>query len=156
VSDVATFEDPNRPSIGIEYVFVNGVLAVEKGKLTGKLGGRPLRGPGYAAASVAPEGLAPKGKIQGAITDESGWAVSRVKVTLLDPAGKEIASVNNKRDGKFEFITDVACKGCSLKVERMGFAPQQRAGVEYNGSNPVTYNFSIKRMPVSNKTLFQK
>ncbi len=47
VRDVATFEDPHRTSVGIEYVFVNGVLALEKGKLTGKLGGRPLRGPGH-------------------------------------------------------------------------------------------------------------
>ncbi len=47
VKDVATYEDPNRPSVGMEYVFVNGVLSVEHGKLTGQLGGRPLRGPGY-------------------------------------------------------------------------------------------------------------
>ncbi|MGH9556889.1 MAG: amidohydrolase family protein [Terriglobales bacterium] len=48
VRDVATFEDPHRTSVGIEYVFVNGVLTLDKGKFTGKLGGRPLRGPGYA------------------------------------------------------------------------------------------------------------
>jgi N-acyl-D-amino-acid deacylase len=49
VMDVATFENPNRISQGIEYVFVNGVLEVEHEKPTGKLGGRPLRGPGYVA-----------------------------------------------------------------------------------------------------------
>jgi dihydroorotase/N-acyl-D-amino-acid deacylase len=49
VADVATFEDPNRPSVGIEYVLVNGVVSLEHGKLTGHLGGRPLRGPGYQA-----------------------------------------------------------------------------------------------------------
>ena len=47
VRDVATFEDPNRTSIGFEYVFVNGVLALEHDKVTGQMGGRPLRGPGY-------------------------------------------------------------------------------------------------------------
>jgi dihydroorotase/N-acyl-D-amino-acid deacylase len=47
VHDVATFEDPNRGSAGFEYVFVNGVLSLEHDKLTGQLGGRPLRGPGY-------------------------------------------------------------------------------------------------------------
>jgi N-acyl-D-amino-acid deacylase len=47
VSDVATFEDPNRTSRGIEYVWVNGVLSVEHDKATGNIGGRPLRGPGY-------------------------------------------------------------------------------------------------------------
>ncbi|MGH9531737.1 MAG: TonB family protein [Terriglobales bacterium] len=51
VRDLATFEDPHRTSVGIEYVFVNGVLALEKGKVTGKLGGRPLRGPGYGTES---------------------------------------------------------------------------------------------------------
>lgn len=47
VKDVATFEDPHRPSVGIEYVLVNGVVSLEHGKVTGQLGGRPLRGPGY-------------------------------------------------------------------------------------------------------------
>src|SRR5207244_3526580 len=50
VNDTATFEDPHRASIGIEYVFVNGVLSLEHGKVTGQLGGRPLRGPGYKAS----------------------------------------------------------------------------------------------------------
>jgi dihydroorotase/N-acyl-D-amino-acid deacylase len=47
VTDVATYDDPNRPSKGIEYVLVNGVLELEHGRFTGQLGGRPLRGPGY-------------------------------------------------------------------------------------------------------------
>ena len=46
IIDVATFEDPNRVSKGVQYVFVNGVLGLDGGKLTAKLGGRPLRGPG--------------------------------------------------------------------------------------------------------------
>ena len=48
VIDRATFENPNQTSVGIEYVLVNGVLAVDEGKVTGQLGGRPLRGPGWA------------------------------------------------------------------------------------------------------------
>ncbi len=47
MNDVATFDDPNRPSVGIEYVLVNGVVSLDHGKLTGQVGGRPLRGPGY-------------------------------------------------------------------------------------------------------------
>lgn len=50
VNDVATFEDPHHPSSGIEYVIVNGVISVEHGKVTGQVGGRPLRGPGYAGS----------------------------------------------------------------------------------------------------------
>jgi dihydroorotase/N-acyl-D-amino-acid deacylase len=56
VSDVATFEDPHRPSVGIEYVIVNGVISLEHGKVTGRLGGRPLRGPGYSASTPVPQG----------------------------------------------------------------------------------------------------
>ncbi len=62
VNDVATFEDPNRPSVGIEYVLVNGVLTLEHGKLTGQFGGRPLRGPAFSGRSVSPEGLPPRGE----------------------------------------------------------------------------------------------
>jgi dihydroorotase/N-acyl-D-amino-acid deacylase len=51
VDDLATFENPHRPSIGIEYVIVNGVVSLERGKVTGRLAGRPLRGPGYDASS---------------------------------------------------------------------------------------------------------
>ena len=47
VRDMATFDDPNKPSVGFEYVFVNGVLALEHDKVTGQMGGHPLRGPGY-------------------------------------------------------------------------------------------------------------
>ncbi len=53
VNDVATFADPHRPSIGIEYVMVNGLVSLEHGKVTGQLGGRPLRGPGYSGIPSA-------------------------------------------------------------------------------------------------------
>jgi dihydroorotase/N-acyl-D-amino-acid deacylase len=56
VNDVATFEDPHRTSVGIEYVIVNGVVSLEHGKITGRLGGRPVRGPGYGASTTAAQG----------------------------------------------------------------------------------------------------
>lgn len=43
VKDMATYKDPYQNSAGIEYVFVNGRLAVEHGKLTGELAGVVLR-----------------------------------------------------------------------------------------------------------------
>lgn len=46
VADAAGFDHPNRPSVGIEYVIVNGVISLDGGKITGRVGGRPLRGPG--------------------------------------------------------------------------------------------------------------
>jgi N-acyl-D-amino-acid deacylase len=47
VRDLATFENPNQLSQGMEYVLVNGVPVIEAGKMTGKLPGKVLRGPGY-------------------------------------------------------------------------------------------------------------
>lgn len=43
VMDKATYEDPYRYPEGIHYVFVNGNMAIEKGKHTGSLSGNVLR-----------------------------------------------------------------------------------------------------------------
>jgi len=48
ITDKATFEDPNQLSVGMDYVLVNGVAVIEREKMTGKLPGKVLRGPGYA------------------------------------------------------------------------------------------------------------
>jgi dihydroorotase/N-acyl-D-amino-acid deacylase len=47
VRELATFEQPNQLSVGMDYVLVNGVPVIEDGKMTGKLPGKVLRGPGY-------------------------------------------------------------------------------------------------------------
>ncbi|HKT87658.1 MAG TPA: D-aminoacylase [Candidatus Sulfotelmatobacter sp.] len=47
VHDVATFDNPNQLSVGMEYVLVNGVPVIDQGKMTGKLPGKVLRGPAY-------------------------------------------------------------------------------------------------------------
>ncbi len=47
VRDVATFENPNQLSQGMEYVLVNGELVIDGGKQTGALPGKVLRGPGW-------------------------------------------------------------------------------------------------------------
>jgi N-acyl-D-aspartate/D-glutamate deacylase len=49
VRDRATFEQPNQYAEGINYVIINGQLAVDKGARTQALAGRILRGPGYRA-----------------------------------------------------------------------------------------------------------
>jgi dihydroorotase/N-acyl-D-amino-acid deacylase len=46
IHDVATFENPNQLSVGMEYVLVNGVPVIEQGKMTNALPGKVLRGPG--------------------------------------------------------------------------------------------------------------
>jgi dihydroorotase/N-acyl-D-amino-acid deacylase len=47
VHDLATFQNPNQLSVGMEYVLVNGVAVIDAGKATNALPGRVLRGPGY-------------------------------------------------------------------------------------------------------------
>ena len=47
ITDVATFENPNQLSVGMEYVLVNGVAVIERGRMTGALPGTVLRGAGY-------------------------------------------------------------------------------------------------------------
>ena len=47
VRDLATFDNPNQLSEGMEYELVNGVPVIDHSKMTGALPGRVLRGPGY-------------------------------------------------------------------------------------------------------------
>jgi N-acyl-D-amino-acid deacylase len=47
VRDLATFENPNQLSVGMDFVLVNGVLVIEGSKMTNALPGKVLRGPGY-------------------------------------------------------------------------------------------------------------
>jgi N-acyl-D-amino-acid deacylase len=49
IRDVATFEDPNRLSVGMRFVLVNGEPVVFAGTQTNALPGRPLRGPSFKA-----------------------------------------------------------------------------------------------------------
>jgi len=145
VRDTATYDDPNRPSVGFAYVFVNGVLALEHDTVTGQLGGRPLRGPGYMMRDFVPEGMPLRGKVQGVVTDEAGWPLPRASVTLSDAAGKVLAATNSRKDGRYEFVLENPCRGCSIKAERMGFGSQQKSEVNYNGSNSLWFGFALKR-----------
>jgi len=47
VRDLATFDNPNQLSEGMDYVLVNGVPVIDHGKMTGALPGKVLRGAGY-------------------------------------------------------------------------------------------------------------
>jgi N-acyl-D-amino-acid deacylase len=47
VRDLATFDNPNQLSEGMEYVLVNGVPVIDQSKMTGALPGKVLRGAGY-------------------------------------------------------------------------------------------------------------
>lgn len=43
ITDKATFENPTQFSVGMDYVFVNGVPVIAEGKMTGALPGKVLR-----------------------------------------------------------------------------------------------------------------
>jgi len=47
IRDLATFDNPNQLSQGMDYVLVNGVPVIDQGKMTGARPGRVLRGHGY-------------------------------------------------------------------------------------------------------------
>ena len=55
VHDVATYENPNQLSVGMDYVLVNGVPVIADGKMTNALPGRVLYGPGYAGGKQSVE-----------------------------------------------------------------------------------------------------
>jgi len=47
IRDLATFDNPNQLSQGMDFVLVNGVPVIDQGKMTGAHPGKVLRGPGY-------------------------------------------------------------------------------------------------------------
>ncbi len=56
VIDKATYENPAEISEGVKFVFVNGRLEYEGGKLTGTTAGRVLRGPGWTRSEITSSG----------------------------------------------------------------------------------------------------
>ncbi len=52
LKDVATYTEPARLANGVRYVFVNGQLEFDDGKLTGRNAGQVLRGPGWKHPAV--------------------------------------------------------------------------------------------------------
>jgi len=150
VHDVATFDDPNRTSVGIEYVFVNGVLSLEHGHVTGQVGGRPLRGPGWLGRGSSPEGLPVKGKIQGVITDENGWPVGRVNIDLKNSSGKTVGTFRTRYDGRYAIVYESPCLHCTLHVARLGYGSAERQ-LDYNGANSLWFSFALAHPATPNK-----
>ena len=52
IADRATYAEPNQLSVGMRYVFVNGVAVIADGHETLRLPGRVLRGPGYRRSAA--------------------------------------------------------------------------------------------------------
>ncbi|MEP6509231.1 MAG: D-aminoacylase, partial [Gemmatimonadales bacterium] len=47
IRDLATFDNPNQLSAGMQYVLVNGVPVIAEGRMTNALPGKVVRGAGY-------------------------------------------------------------------------------------------------------------
>jgi N-acyl-D-amino-acid deacylase len=52
VNGPATYDHPKRPPVGIEYVLLNGKVAMEKGRHTGILAGEALKMRGYVSKDM--------------------------------------------------------------------------------------------------------
>jgi hypothetical protein len=128
---------------------VNGVVSLEHEKVTGDLGGRPLRGPGYYNRAVSPDGLRPKGRISGFTTSPDGWPVTRAEIKLIDKSGNAVMTVPTRLAGKYEMTTDKPCISCKLAASRPGFATAEKK-IDYNGSNSLFFSFELKPEKLSN------
>lgn len=53
IQDVGTYREPSQVSKGVKFVFVNGQLEFEDGKVTGRTAGQVLRGPGWQQTTQA-------------------------------------------------------------------------------------------------------
>jgi hypothetical protein len=69
----------------------------------------------------------------------------RATVTLADASGNVVGTAHSKKNGSYEIVLEKPCNNCVLKAERMGFATQQRSGVDYNGSNSLWFGFTLQR-----------
>jgi N-acyl-D-amino-acid deacylase len=56
LDDRATYEQPLLSPTGIEWVLVNGVVVIDRGRHTGARPGHALRGPGVVQPGVEPQG----------------------------------------------------------------------------------------------------
>jgi N-acyl-D-amino-acid deacylase len=143
VNDRATYEDPAQPSVGIQYVLVNGVLSLDQGRLTGQVGGRPLRGPGFRGPSSGQTG---PGSVHGFVSDTGGYPMGRTTVTVKDASGKEVANARVSYDGKFDIPLSAPCERCTIAAERAGFATDTRT-FDFNGTNSLWFGFALKIAP---------
>jgi hypothetical protein len=81
-------------------------------------------------------------KISGRITDQQGYSISRIAVTLTNSADKHIAQTITNEEGRFLF-SDVLPGTYIVAVRAADFEPVERTLVA-NANNPVTMNIELK------------
>ena len=93
VTDHATFEEPKQYSEGIEYVLVNGQVALAGGELTGIQAGRVLwRTPGLPARPMSVD-WAVSTRVEGALPDH-GPEGGRISFAVEHPGGGNLLSTS--------------------------------------------------------------
>lgn len=147
VHDVATFDNPNQLSVGMQYVLVNGVPVISEGKMTNALPGRVIKGAGSqnqnerlsnGSASAAATRVAffecPKyprqaearrlaGMVQLAVTTD-GRSVTAVRVISGHPLLAE-AAIANVRTWRFDNDTPTSFN-TTFFYENQGSFPRDK------------------------------
>lgn len=81
--------------------------------------------------------------IRGVVRSQMGGPLAGASVAVTNPASGLRRSVQSDSQGRFEIPLAPGIYG--LEVSRQGFATQQRAGVEVNGSQPLALEFVLER-----------
>jgi hypothetical protein len=90
VIDHATYDDPARPSDGIRYVLVNGVVALRDGKVTGDRGGRVLTRTAHMPSRPMSTSVARRLSLDGTVVPDpvtGGRGAVRVAIDATQAAG---------------------------------------------------------------------
>jgi len=82
ILDLATYEQPNQLSKGMEFALVNGVPGIAEGKMTGALQGKVRRGPGYVAGERGIRSRAPCLVTRLATTYARSWVIPLVTASI--------------------------------------------------------------------------
>ena len=93
IIDRATFDDPAGVSQGVEYVVVNGRLALDRGKLADLTGGRVLRGPGYRSENDSES-------VSTGAADERLTAFDEMMTSFIEEHGVPGAALAVTRNGQ--------------------------------------------------------
>jgi hypothetical protein len=85
--------------------------------------------------SVADVSVTAQGALSGIVVDESGSALPRVAVTLVDQRDAEVATTFTDSHGAFRFLR--SCDRCTVIVSLAGFNPA-RSAVSTDSPSTVT------------------
>lgn len=101
------------------------------------------------SSTLAATPLAESGRIEGAITDPSGAAVTAARVTLRNRVGGVAAQTTTDREGRF--VVRVLPGSYRLVVEARGFSQAERADVEVVADETKTVDVALVVVALSDQ-----